>query len=260
MNGIKCTSLTTQTGPEPFHIRTLAIWRPLSAFSMSRPRLARTFSIVLTTRSKLLFAPFSCVNRASERLALRPRSRTVKVSMASETGRIWSARYTTSPRQSSDHNDFRLYRLQETRLWRHERRGKIRQTMRERPEKIKSKGLTIVHPNPRPYSPRRLVHHDIPHPVSTPLSQQRHHLFPRSHAVHLERHHCYCGLDPKEFHQPVLVLGVNLSWHDRCRHRQSRFVVDDLAIQVCILLVAMTTNARGTLVLKGTTHEVRSLV
>lgn len=47
--------------------------------------------MVLTTLSKELFAPFSCVKRARARFALRPRSSTVKVSMARETGRMWSA-------------------------------------------------------------------------------------------------------------------------------------------------------------------------
>ena len=64
----------------------------LSASSTRKPRSPSTLSIVLTTLSKELLAPFSCVKRARARFALRPRSSTVKVSMARETGRIWRAR------------------------------------------------------------------------------------------------------------------------------------------------------------------------
>lgn len=80
-------------------------------------------------------------------------------------------------------------------------------------EQGKEKGIphTVLHSNPTPYPPRRLVDDNIPHAVAFPLPQYMHNLLPCTNAGHLEREDGDGGFDAQEFHQPVLMLGLNLA-------------------------------------------------
>lgn len=79
-----------ESDPQP--VKTATIPPAFTRSSTNTPFSPSTRSIVFTTLSNELLAPFSCVNLASAKLALRPRSKTVNVSMARETGRMWRAR------------------------------------------------------------------------------------------------------------------------------------------------------------------------